>query len=319
MPASGLFRALSLQSAVRYSVGNFTLSSLRLQERSDAGYGEGSPLRPYISSEASSSIDLSRSFCRDLVTRLGRERPRAKATISKFDVDVVLDQLLKPPFVGQDGTDRTISKLLFVYKTAFLLSLATRARSSELHALSRDPRLCTLEVEAHSGRQTLTIYTQPGFVATNEDPQAARVPRVIPSLAHMYGRHYVERGLCPVWAINIYRAMTPNGPYPVGNDLLLQLPTPTVSMKSSVVAVWIKKCIELTYDAACLEVTAVSAHEVRAIANSLCFHVGAPLNEVCAGGCWRSTNSFFNHYLRSMTGTQAGSARPVVAAGKLIT
>ena len=142
MTASGLFRALSLQSAVRYSVGNFTLSSLRLQERSDAGYGEDSPLRPYISSEASSSIDLSRSFCRDLVTRLGRERPRAKATISKFDVDVVLDQLLKPPFVGQDGTDRTISKLLFVYKTAFLLSLATGARSSKLHALSRDPRLC---------------------------------------------------------------------------------------------------------------------------------------------------------------------------------
>ena len=108
----------------------------------------------------------------------------------------------------------------------------------------------------------------PGFVATNENPQTARVPRVILSLAHMYGRHYLERGLCPVWAINIYRAMTPNGPYPVGNDLLLHLPTPTVSMKSSVVAVWIKKCIELTYEAACLEVTAVSAHEVRAIANS---------------------------------------------------
>jgi len=79
-----------------------------------------------------------------------------------------------------------------------------------------------------------------------------------------------------------------------------------------------KKCIELAYEAADLTVPAVTAHEVRAVANSLLYHVGAPLNTVCAGGRWRSTNSFFNHYLRSMHGTQAGSSRLVVAAGKLI-
>ena len=87
---------------------------------------------------------------------------------------------------------------------------------------------------------------------------------------------------------------------------------------SSVVAVWIKKCIELAYEAADRTVPAVTAHEVRAVANSLLYHVGAPLNTVCAGGRWRSTDSFFNHYLRSMHGTQAGSSRLVVAAGKLI-
>ena len=50
LTASGLFRALSLQSAVRYSVGDFTLSSLRLLEGYDAGYGEGSSCGHFVSS-----------------------------------------------------------------------------------------------------------------------------------------------------------------------------------------------------------------------------------------------------------------------------
>ena len=153
----------------------------------------------------------------------------------------MLELLLKLPFVDKKGTYRYISKLLFVCKTAFLLALGTGARSSELHALSRDPSLGTSVVEPHSGLVTLTIFTRPGFVAKNEDPQAEKVPFIIPSLAHMFGPNDAERLLCPVRALNIYRTMTPNGPYPAGNDLLLRHPSPDVSTKSSVVAVWIKR------------------------------------------------------------------------------
>jgi len=141
---------------------------------------------------------------------------------------------------------------------------------------------------------------------------------VIPSLSHMYNRHDVEHFLCPVRAVNIYRAMTPNGPYPAENDLFFRHPTPTVSTKESVIVMWIKQCIHLSYDEAGLDRTAVNAHEVRAVATSLLNHVGAPLVEICVGGRWTSTNSFFHHYLRTMTGTPAGSTRPVVAAGKLL-
>ena len=91
-----------------------------------------------------------------------------------------------------------------------------------------------------------------------------------------------------------------------------------MSTKKSVVALWIRKCIELAYEAAQLDLDAVNAHKVRAAAHSLKHYVEAPLEEVCAGGRWSSTNSFFNHYLRMMTGTQAGFTRPVVAAGKLL-
>ena len=100
----------------------------------------------------------------------------------------------------------------------------------------------------------------------------------------MYGRHDTERFLCPIRTVNIYRTMTPDGPYPVGNDIILRHPTPTVSTKKSVVALWIKKCIELSYEAARLDLDIINAHEVRAVAHSLSHHVGALLEEVCAGG-----------------------------------
>ena len=254
----------------------------------------------------------------DIITRFDQERPRTKQSLPKFCIDTVLEQLMKPPFIDSKGTDHGITKLLYAYKLAFLLGMATGARSSELHALSRDPRLCKITLDKDTGKQTLTVYTRPGFVRKNELPQAERVPFVIPSLKHMVGPNEKERFLCPVRAVLVYRARTPDGAYPADNELLLRHPTPGVSTKSSVIALWIRKCIEIAYDTAKLDKTQVNAHEVRAVALSLRHYHNATLEEVCEGGKWRSKQSFFNHYLRTMAGTEAGSSIPVVAGGKLL-
>ena len=233
---------------------------------------------------------------------------------------MVLEQLMKPPFIDSKGSDLGIPKLLYAYKLAFLLGMATVARSSELHTLSRDPRLCKFSSDKDTGQQTLTVFTRPGFVLKNEHPQAKRVPFVIPSLKHMVGPNEKEQFLCPVRAVLVYRSRTPDGAYPTGNDILLRHPTPGINTKSGVVALWMRKCtgIELAYDTAKLDKTQVNAHEVRAVALSLIHYHHASIEEVCKGGKWRSKQSFFNHYLRTMAGTEAGSSIPVVAGGKLL-
>ena len=54
----------------------------------------------------------------DLLSRFNLERPREKR-LSKFDIYLVLEQLMKPPFVDSHVSDLGIPKLLFAYKTAF--------------------------------------------------------------------------------------------------------------------------------------------------------------------------------------------------------
>ena len=73
----------------------------------------------------------------DLMSRLEIERPRNTRTLPKFDIDLVLRQLLRPPFVDHTMSDTRIPLTILTYKTAFLLALATGARSSEVHAFTR--------------------------------------------------------------------------------------------------------------------------------------------------------------------------------------
>jgi hypothetical protein len=44
----------------------------------------------------------------------------------------------------------------------------------------------------------------------------------------------------------------------------------------------------------------VKAHEVRAISSSWSIFNSASLTEILSGGFWRSDNTFYYHYLRSM-------------------
>ena len=136
----------------------------------------------------------------------------------------------------------------------------------------------------------------------------------------MFGPDEKERFLCPVRAVIVYKSRTPDGAYAAGDHTLLCHPSPGVTTKKSVVALWIRQCITKAYDAAQLDSKHANAHKVRAVAHYLCLYKGATLEEVCEGGRWSSKQSFFNHYVRSMDGTSAGSASlPAVAGGQILT
>jgi hypothetical protein len=64
----------------------------------------------------------------------------------------------------------------------------------------------------------------------------------------------------------------------------------------------------------------VKAHEVRAIASSWSIFNSASLTEILSAGFWRSDNTFYYHYLRSMPQhtDNLDSLWPLVSAQKVI-
>ena len=248
------------------------------------------------------------------------ERPRVPRVLPKFDINLVLWQLLKPPFTNGDmSSDRDIPLDIFICKLCFILALACGARASEMHAFSRAPDSLTRVRE--SGGTTMLISTFPGFLAKNDRPDKIPVPVRVPSLCHTVGRHEAERFWCPVRAIDIYLVRTQSDEYSLQDQRLLRHPNPNMTTTQGHVGVWIKRAISLAYESAGKggDTPHVNAHEVRAVAHSLAAYSGASLKEVLEGGRWSGQESFFKHYLRDMSSALAGPAAkgPVVIAGRL--
>ena len=248
------------------------------------------------------------------------ERPRTTRTLPKFDINLVLWQLLKPPFTSTDGlTDRNVPLDMFICKLAFILALACGSRSSELHAFSRAPG--ALSREAKGGGTVMYIRTFPGFLAKNDRPDKLPVPIRIPSMYHLVGGAEAERFWCPVRALDIYLARTQGPEYSKEDIRLLRHPNPKVATTKGHVAMWIRRAVSLAYESAGKggEDPHVNAHEVRAVAHSLTAYNGASLKEVLEGGRWTGEQSFFKHYLRDMSGVLSGPAgkAPIVIAGRV--
>ena len=265
-------------------------------------------------------IDISNSvIINDMLKRFELERPRVKRVLPQFDINLVLRQLLKPPFVDANGSDMLIPLPLMAYKLAFLLALATGSRASELHALSRASGRFKID-RSQDGRKTLTIHTHPGFLAKNARPTVIQQPFVIPSMKQMVGPREPERLWCPVRAVEAYISRTPDGAFSVEDTRLLRHPISTIRTTKGHVSMWIRNTIKEAYSAAGKDTDTVHnrAHEVRAIAHSLVAYDGATIAEVLEGGRWRSSGSFYQHYLRDVATSVENLNAPIVVAGKVL-
>ena len=266
------------------------------------------------------NLDVSgNTIINDMLKRFDLERPRVKRTLPQFDIGLVLNQFLRPPFIDRQGSDLKIPLPMLAYKVSFLLALASGSRASEIHALSRESGRFKSD-RTQEGRRTVTIHTHTGFLAKNARPSVIPPPLVIPSMAHLVGSKELERLWCPVRAIEVYMARTPNGAYSVEDTRLLRHPDPTKRTTKGHISLWIRNAITEAYTAAGSDPDSVHvrAHEVRAVAHSLVAYDGATLQEILEGGRWRSSGSFFRHYLRDVSSSLESASGPVVVAGRVI-
>ena len=113
----------------------------------------------------------------------------------------------------------------------------------ELHALSRHKSRFHMDTDEFSGQQTVRFFTKPDFIAKNEKTSEIRKPIFFSSLKHLYGAKEPERLLCPVRAVMVYKARTPDGMWPADHEELLRHPVCPQTVTKGHVAEWIRNAI----------------------------------------------------------------------------
>lgn len=252
-----------------------------------------------------------------LLKRFLLERPRVRKIFPEWDLSIVLNAMLRPPFVDVNGSDRSIPLRLFTMKTVFLLALASGRRVSCLRSFAFD---FTVHRGA-TGQKVLTLRTLPDFRAKNLKPSELPGSVVLPGIAHLMPGE-PERFLCPVRSVELYAIKTRELHERRQCGRLFTHFTSEVStdIKVSHISRWIVFMIRLAYTGAGLPVPGQTrAHEVRAVAASWAFYNDVPLDDIKQALVWRTDGIFQNHYLRSMS-SSAGDLRrlgPLVVAGSV--
>jgi integrase len=233
----------------------------------------------------------------DLMSNFARDGARPRSTVPVWDLSLVLLMLTKAPFEPLH-----CAELKFViWKTVFLLALATGKHRSELHAMRSD-------VLHSKDWGSITVLPDPEFVSkTQLANKGSAVLNVvtIKALTKDLGSDMVEdRSLCAVRALRHYLKATETLrqgrtalflPFKKGcTEKLLHVNT---------LSGWIKKTILYAYDSSSkddLQVTGVKAHSVRALAASWAFHTNVSMEDIMNACSWKNSTTFTRFYLKDM-------------------
>ena len=255
-----------------------------------------------------------------LVRNFAIERPVQHREAPRWDLMVVLRLLMKPPFEPMNMA----SLADMTRKLAFLLTLASAKRNSEVWAFSADVRF-------GQDYNAATLSFLPNFLAKTMDPSRPETdyaPVTIPALGPSMGEDLPDRLLCPVRALRYYLKLKHKGQDP--NNRFRRLLCAfkfghTGDISKQTVSGWIRQLIKQAYsevqdeDIPHLTHTNFQARELRAFASSLAFHQNYSLKQVMEAASWRNNNTFVSFYLRDLS--QMGdvtTAGPFVAGQQVI-
>ena len=138
-----------------------------------------------------------------LVRNFAIERPVQHREAPRWDLMIVLRFLMKPPFEPMNMA----SVADMTRKLAFLLTLATAKRNSEVWAFSADVRF-------GQDYNAATLSFLPNFLAKTMDPSRPETdyaPVTIPALGPSMGEDLPDRFLCPVRALRYYLKLKHKG------------------------------------------------------------------------------------------------------------
>ena len=182
---------------------------------------------------------------------------------------------------------------LLLKKTAFLLSLGSAGRISEMAALQRGGDSVTF---LPSGSVRLT--PDPKFLAKNEPKDARWEPWSIPPLPEC-------PSLCPVTTLRQYLEVTKS--YEPGQLFRGETSGHDLTIKQlSQKIVYFIEGADPNQNA--------NVHQIRSVATSLNFMKFLCFDELKSYTGWKSPRVFFKHYLKSISEISV----PVVAAGKVV-
>jgi hypothetical protein len=199
--------------------------------------------------------------------------------------------------------DSVTDKLRTVWKTVFLLALASSKRASELHALSRD------KADIVFSRDSVSLRTVPGFLPKNQRLHFDPKPFSVPKLSPFAGRDSPDHLLCPVRMLKYYLNFT-KGPDNSSRRLFVKVKGEG-NVVSKTISSWLKNCIVFCHDDKSLH---AKGHEVRRMSSSWAFFSGVDIKIILAAGSWASTSTFTSFYLADVQRQIDGRFRFVVAS-----
>ena len=183
-----------------------------------------------------------------------------------------------------------------IWKTVFLVALASGRRRSEIHALS-------FQGFSHSRNWSkVVLKLDPSFLAKNQLTSAGAgifEEIAIPSLSKSLPQNETQDlSLCPVRALRIYVSRTQDLRRNKSLLFVSYRPSFPGDISSQTISFWIKGLIHYCLQHCSAENAAlvrVKAHEVRALASSWAFRGGVPLQDT-----WRNHTTFTSFYFRDL-------------------
>ena len=242
-----------------------------------------------------------------LFQSFNRDRPVSASTLPTWDLGIVLQGLMRPPFEPL----REASFRLLSLKTLFLVSLASGARRGEILALVRTG------LRFDDDGSSAIIYPDPQFVPKSKRGVSSNRPLVLRSLKG-HTQDSKDRFLCPVRCLRRYVKKSADHRL-LRNSHKLFLPLDETSLtelsshshKSLILSV-----IEEGYRAMDLDLPrefSLRMHDLRKLSFSVASASGVTLEAILSAGRWKHQSTFTRFYLRSM----ALSADNLFALGPL--
>jgi integrase len=244
-----------------------------------------------------------------LLKNFKAERPRSVHRVPKWDLNLVLRALSKPPF----HPIATSVPALLSQKTVFLLLLASARRRGEIHAI--DPNRVTFT------RTGVVLVPHPGFlpkVISTAEGEARYAPIVIKNLDAVT-IDPDELSLCPVRALQAYdryaRARNPDR-----DRFFISTRSGANPVVKATISSWVVRLLRRAHENVSEEDTALSScstHEIRALAASLAVQATFSLSDVLSAASWATPTTFATYYMRDVSGVQSGLhvIGPCVIAG----
>ena len=252
-----------------------------------------------------------------LFSNFAHERPAKTKEFPKWDLSSVLDHLRKPPYEPiSKATPAALNK-----KTAFLLLLASGARRGEIHAIDH-------ALTSYHSNGAVTLKPNPKFMAKNfnvNTGEGAFKGFSINPLVNYLGADMTEDlKNCPIRALKVYSKKTKHLRDKYG-QLFINCSKEGHFNKpagKNAISSWIKQLVAEAHDGAIRDSISLNrpAHEVRAIASSLCLYNNTSLESILEQCRWKKQTTFTSYYLRDMSKCE-GLLRlgPLMAAGTVMT
>ncbi|XP_068094727.1 uncharacterized protein [Hyperolius riggenbachi] len=220
---------------------------------------------------------------------MSRIKPVFKSHVPPWDLNLVLQVLMSPPF----EPIQEITEKLLTLKTAFLLAIATARRVGEIQAFSIAEPYCIISEDKITLKLDSTFL--PKVCTSFHRSQEIFLPSFCQDPSNEKEEHFhcLDVRRCVIQYLEATRSWRKTQAMLV---LFSGVNRGKQASRASI-ARWIKQTITMAYQLQGKEVPQlIKAHSTRAVSTSWAERAGVSVEQICRAATWSNKNTFVKHY-----------------------